>query len=337
MDSGLKKRLLGAVVLIALAVIFVPMLLPSHSGTDAQSVSLKVPPEPSGAMQTRVLKIGPDGASAGSSVVATTNDPDHVATLNLEHGAPAAAVSMASAPPIDATTAPMASAPAQVAATSAPAKAPAVPASASKPPAKPAPVVATTKPAPVASATAAPLPGGAGTAAGTLYTVNLGIYADHASAEKLVAKAKQQGFAALAAPETYQGKTVLRVRVGPFHSRAEATAARLKLASVEPVSMTVDAATLNQAGDAPASAVAAGQAGAWAVQLGAYATEAAANQLRDKLRGQGFAGYVDSVTTAKGKLWRVRAGPFASRDVAAGKRDQIAQKLQVKGAIVSQD
>lgn len=332
MDPGLKKRLLGAVVLIALAVIFVPMLLPSHSGSGAQSVSLTVPPEPSGAMQTRILKLGPDGASAGSSIQATTHDPDHVATLDLEKGTPAAAPPVASAPSIDATTAPVASAPAAPIPSAAPTPAAAAPTSAV---AKIAPKASTPAKAPAASA--APLPGGAGAAAGTLYTVNLGIYADHASAEKLVAKAKQQGFAALATPETYQGKSVLRVRVGPFHSRAEATAARLKLASVEKVSMTVDATTLNQTGDAPASALATNQAGGWAVQLGAYATEAAANQLRDKLRGQGFAGYVDSITTAKGKLWRVRAGPFASRDVAAGKRDQIAQKLRVKGDIVTQD
>lgn len=330
MDPGLKKRLLGAVVLIALAVIFVPMLLPSHSGSGAQSVSLTVPPEPSGALQTRILKLGPDGASAGSSIQATTPDPDHVATLNLEKGAPPTAASIASAPPIDATTAAVVSAAAAPAPVSAPAKPAPAPASAV---AKVVPKAAT----PAVSAPATPLPGGAGAAAGTLYTVNLGIYADHASAEKLVAKAKQQGFAALATPETYQGKSVLRVRVGPFHSRAEATAARLKLASVERVSMTVNATTLDQTGDAPASALATNQAGGWAVQLGAYATEAAADQLRDRLRGQGFAGYVDSIATAKGKLWRVRAGPFTSRDVAAGKRDQIAQKLQVKGNIVTQD
>lgn len=335
MDPGLKKRLLGAVVLIALAVIFVPMLLPNHSGSGAQSVSLTVPPEPSGAMQTRILKLGPDGASAGSSIQATAHDPDHVATLNLEKGTPAAASPVASVPRIDATTAPVASAPAAPIPFVAPAPAAAAPTSAV---AKVAPKAsAPAKITQATAASAAPLPGGAGAAAGTLYTVNLGIYADHASAEKLVAKAKQQGFAALATPETYQGKSVLRVRVGPFHSRAEATAARLKLASVERVSMTVDATTLNQTGDAPASALATSQAGGWAVQLGAYATEAAANQLRDKLRGQGFAGYVDSITTAKGKLWRVRAGPFASRDVAAGKRDQIAQKLRVKGDIVTQD
>ncbi len=103
-----------------------------------------------------------------------------------------------------------------------------------------------------------------------------------------------------------------------------------KLKSVEKVAMSVDAGAVNQPADAHASAIAPSQPGAWAVQLAAFGTEAAANELRDRLRGQGFDGYVDSVATAKGKLWRVRAGPFASRSVAESRRDQIAQKLKVK-------
>jgi DedD protein len=332
MDSGLKKRLLGAAVLIVLAIIFVPMLLPNHSDNGAQPVSLTVPPEPSGDMQTRILKVGPDGASAGSSTQVAVNDPDHVATLNIKSH-PAPAVSIAdSAPPIDATVPPAASA---VASAQPPAPPPAQPQPSSAP-AKPA-VVESAPAASTAATKTAPIPGGAGAAAGTLYTVNLGIYADRASAEKLVARAKQRGFTALATPETHQGKPVLRVRVGTFPSRAAAEAARLKLAGFERVPMTVDAATLNQAGDAPASALAAGQPGSWAVQLAAFGTEDAANQLRNRLRGQGFDGYVDSVNAASGKLWRVRAGPYASRAVAVSTQSQIAQKLKIKGNIVTQD
>lgn len=321
MDSGLKKRLLGAAVLIALAVIFVPMLLPG-SNPGSQSTGTKMAPEPSGELQTRVLRVGPDGASAGSSTAAAVADPDHVATLNL-NGQPTPALQpISSGLPIEATTSPVASAAASVPAASAPAPTP-----------KPSAVAAAS--APAASAKAQPLSGGAGVAAGALYTVNLGVYANHASANELVAKAKRQGFTALATPETYQGKQVLRVRVGPFHGRAEAEAARLKLKDVEKVSMTVDAVTTNQAGDAPASAIAASQPGGWAVQLAAYSDEVSANQLRDRLRGQGIDGYVDSVSTTQGKLWRVRAGPFASRSVAASTRDQITQKLKLKGNIVT--
>jgi DedD protein len=317
MDSGLKKRLLGAVVLIALAVIFVPMLLPGHSGSGSQSVSMKIPPEPSGEMQTRVLKVGPDSASAGSSTQAAINDPDHIATLDLEHGKPKPAQAAPSATAIAETTPPAQTSPKPEAASKV----------AKAPPASSAPS------APVKSE---PIPGGAGAAAGTLYTVNLGIYADHASANKLVARAKQHGFTAVATPETYQGKSVLRVSVGPFHSRGAAEAARLKLKGVERVSMTIESGVVNQQGDAPAAAIAHGQPGGWAVQLAAFGSEGAANRLRDRLRAQGFDAYVDSVDTSKGKLWRVRAGPFASRDTADSARQQIAQKLKIKGDIVTQ-
>jgi DedD protein len=329
MDSGLKKRLLGAAVLIALAVIFVPMLLPgSNSGPD--SASTRMAPEPSGEMQTRVLQVGPNAASAGSSTAAALNDPDHVETLNLNSHSTPALQPLSSGPPIAATGTETPPAPAPLPLKPAPAEV------AKAPP--PAAVVSTpAKTVPVASSPAksVPIDGGAGAAAGALYTVNLGVYANHASAERLVAQAKQHGFAALASPETYQGKSVLRVRVGPFPSRAEAEAARLKLKGFEKVSMSIDSGAVNQTGDAPATAIAAGQPGAWAVQLAAFGSEGAANELRDRLRGQGFDGYVDSVSTASGKLWRVRAGPFASRSVAESKRDQIAQKLKVKGNIVT--
>ncbi|HKT41205.1 MAG TPA: SPOR domain-containing protein [Rhodanobacteraceae bacterium] len=326
----MKTRLLGAAVLIALAVIFVPMLLPG-SNSGSQSASTRAVPEPSGEMQTRVLQVGPGGASAGSSTAASITDPDHVATLNLEGHSPTALQPLSSGLPIEATTAPAASARASAPATSASAVAPPKP--------EPAAAVART-PAPSAPATSAstkaePVPGGAGAAAGALYTVNLGVYANHASAEKLVANAKQHGFTALATPETYQGKSVMRVRVGPFRSRAEAEAARLKLKAFEKVSMSVDSGAVNQTGDAPASAIAAHQPGGWAVQLAAYSDEASANRMRDRLRGQGIDGYVDSVSTAKGRLWRVRAGPFASRNVAESTRAEIAQKFNVKGNIVT--
>lgn len=179
--------------------------------------------------------------------------------------------------------------------------------------------------------------GGPGAAAIGSYRVNLGIYADHAGANKLVAKAKQHGFTAVATPESFHGKSVLRVSVGPFTSRAAAEAARLKLQAFEPVGgMKVEGEAASQSGDAPTSALAANQPGAWAVQLGAFSTEGQANLLRDRLRNAGFDGFVDSMDTAKGKLWRVRAGPYATRAAADAAQGQIAQHFKVKTAIVAQ-
>lgn len=357
MDSGLKTRLIGAVVLFALAVIFVPMLLPNGGGGGNQA-NVNVPPEPSGELQTRVLQVGPNSAAAGASAQAAVSaDPDHVATLDLEkhpHPNASAVASAAAAPPIEATT-PAASAVVHPVATSAPATTvakaapkasnaaayPMPPTSSSAvtraypmPPAASAPVAAAYPMPPVSSA---PLAGGAGAAAGTLYTVGLGIYSDHASAEKLVAEAKQHGFTALASPETFKGKSVLRVEVGPYRSHAEAEAARLKLKDFVKVPMSVQGTVLNQTADAPASALPAAKAGSWAVQLAAYADEASANKLRDRVRALKFDGYVDSSKTAKGTWWRVRVGPFTSREVATEMRGRIADQLKIKGNIVTQE
>ncbi len=314
MDSGLKKRLLGAAVLIALAVIFVPMLLPGGTSPEPGGGSVSIPPEPEAAFKTQTLKVGPDSASAGSTAAALS-DPDRVATLDLDKGAAAVqSTAAAAAASVAETTTPPASAGPESAqgAASASASAP-----------------STTEPQ--------PLPGGAGAAAGTVYAVNLGIYADHAGARKLVADAKRHGFTAVATPESFRGKPVLRVRVGPFSSKARAEAARLKLKAFTSVPMTVEAATIDQPGDVASSALPAGQPGAWAVQLAAFSDQASARKLRDRLRSQGFDGYVDSVKTSGGTLWRVRAGPFATRASAETARTRIAGQLKMKGNIVTQD
>lgn len=321
MNSGLVKRLVGAAVLIALAVIFVPMLLPRASPDGPHAVSVKIPPEPDAALQTRLLKVGPGRASAGSSTAAVIRDSDHVATLDLdgERPAPGTGGTLAAGP---------AAAPVPLASVAAPA--------ASTPPTAPGAIAAS-----AASTAPPPLPrpvaGGAGVAAHVSYTVNLGIYADHASAATLVANARQHGLQAQATPETFRGKSVLRVRAGPYASRAAAEAARLKLQDFEPIaSMTIDAQAADQTGDAPASALTAGQPGAWAVQLGAFSTRGQANLVRDRLRKQGFDGYVDDVKTAQGTLWRVRAGPYATRVAAIAARTRIDAAFGLKSAIVTQ-
>jgi cell division septation protein DedD len=70
MDSSLKQRLVGAVVLVALAVIFLPMLVKGPAPDSGVSdVSLDVPPEPRGAGDTRTVDlplVAPD-APAGSA------------------------------------------------------------------------------------------------------------------------------------------------------------------------------------------------------------------------------------------------------------------------------
>jgi dihydrofolate synthase/folylpolyglutamate synthase len=60
MDLSLKQRLLGAIVLIALAVIFVPMFLSGPGPQPAsETVNLAIPPAPDREFQNRVLPVEP--------------------------------------------------------------------------------------------------------------------------------------------------------------------------------------------------------------------------------------------------------------------------------------
>ncbi|WP_343820603.1 SPOR domain-containing protein, partial [Dyella marensis] len=77
------------------------------------------------------------------------------------------------------------------------------------------------------------------------------------------------------------------------------------------------------------------RAGGWAVQVAAMGSQADATALRDKLRSNGFDGYVDTVNASGKQLWRVRAGPQTQRDDAVRVRDQIKTKLGLAGNVVS--
>jgi cell division septation protein DedD len=73
----------------------------------------------------------------------------------------------------------------------------------------------------------------------------------------------------------------------------------------------------------------------FAVQLAAPAEEAAANSLRDKVRGAGFPAFVQKVDTVDGARFRVRAGPVADHNAAEVLRDALKEKLGMAGNIVA--
>jgi len=307
MDSALKQRLLGAAVLIALAVIFVPMFLgKAPQQQSGSTLNLDIPKPPEHDFQTRTVAVDAPAAQLAPAPVA---DPDAVATV--EAPAPAAVDT-----PVQDTGA----------AATGEANKPEPPAAVSKP-------AATTKPAAPAPAPAAPASGASGR-----YAIHLGVYADRGNAQTLVAALKKHGFHAYAETTEYQGKSALRVRVGPYADRAAVETARLKIKQFQPrvPSSIVETAASPATTDAPASALAVDRAGGWAVQVGAFKSEAEANKLRDRLHAAAFAAFIDAQGEGEARLWKVRAGPWADRAGADKARAAIDAKLKVKGIIVTQ-
>ena len=306
MDLSLKQRLLGAVVLIALAIIFVPMFLsgPAPQQTS-ETVNLAIPPAPDREFQNRVL---PVDATPNAAKSAAPNAAEPVTNT------PLATVETPPRPAeIPQPTAPVSTAPAE---TAAPPKAEPAPAKAEMP------KVADNAP---------------GRAANGRFYVHLGVYTVAKNAADLVATLKQGGMPAFTEASEAQGKAASRVRVGPYEDRAAAEAARLRIKQMNPaVSSSVVQLADDAKSDAPPAALPANRAGAFAVQLGAFKTVEEANKVRDRLKGAGFVAYVDKVDTEGATLWRVRAGPEADRGNADKLKGRIKDKLKMEGLVVTQ-
>jgi DedD protein len=66
----------------------------------------------------------------------------------------------------------------------------------------------------------------------------------------------------------------------------------------------------------------------FAVQLAAFADDKGANSLAGRLKRAGYAAYTEPLKTSKGTLWRVRVGPYPSREAALAARDKLKTEGQ---------
>jgi DedD protein len=219
MDQGLKERLIGAAVLVALGVWLIPWLLDGRQEqveleTSSSAVRL---PAPDGPLPVRQQKLSLDAAK--SEPVASEPRPDAAEPAATTVVAEAAVVAVeptspAAAPPQESAPAPKQAAAPQPAAdqgTSPPrvATAPA-PAPASKPAPKPAASSAAASPQSV------PTRGD--------WAVQLGSFGAEDNAKKLAQKVNVYGYKPEVASIRASGKALYRVRLGPYRSRAEADA-----------------------------------------------------------------------------------------------------------------
>lgn len=317
MDTTLKQRLIGAIVLIALAVIFLPMLIKGPAPDSGVSdVSMAVPEAPSGQYETRELPLvtpgdAPADGALGMKPLAEPADADAAA--------PAAGTA-------DAATAPAAAESMQPATTAGGDYAVSFGA------------YATTADADtvIARLQQSNLPGfrEAATIGGkTAYRVRIGPYADRAQAEM----ARQQAVK-VRGDVNASVITLDAAAASPVAASAPAPVATAPLPPSPPAPSTAQPPVAATAAKPPApkpeiaKPPAAGNVG-FAVQLGAFSKAADANALRDKLRAAGFSAFVEQIRTDKGALSRVRVGPVADRAEADRLKVQVAAKTGISGMV----
>lgn len=317
MDTSLKQRLVGAAVLVALAVIFLPMLIGGPgSDTTASRVSTEIPDRDDRQFVRKELPLTPP-----APVVPETrqDDPDRVTTLDMTGEAPRRdalsgdVVGAAASEAVRSGT--VTSAPAPVV----------VPAATSK-----APVATKPEVTPVAPAAPAPAAAPATPATGS-WAVNLGSYANAANATALVAQLRQRGLAVYSENVTLDGKAVQRVRLGPYAQRSEAESARLSLRRIR---TDLPTSVVSLEGEAAPAVAKPAVAGGFAVQLGALSSQSDAEALRERARKAGFPAYVERVQISTGTLWRVRVGPELQRANAEQLRTRLKAELGLDGNVV---
>ncbi|WP_027070167.1 SPOR domain-containing protein [Novilysobacter defluvii] len=327
MEPALKQRLVGAAVLVALAVIFLPMLIKGPAPeSGVGDVPLEVPPAPTGEFETRELPLLPPRTPASGADEAT----ETAAAGALP------TVDTAAERERDAAADPDAAEAAD-----------------GQPEMFPPPT------------------------AGGGYAVTFGSYASQADAQRVVDALAGSQLAGYQEPETRDGRTLHRVLIGPFDSRATAEAARLRAAHVrddvgsrvlvldaspdaaelaeepetpaaapaqperpvaraEPEPQPAPAPPARQQPDPPAAPEPAAASGVgFAVQVGSFSSEASAIALRDRARAQGLSSFVESVQTDSGRVHRVKVGPVADRAAAEQLKAQVKARLQMDGLVRS--
>jgi DedD protein len=210
MDEGAKRRLVGAAVLVALAVIFVPMLLDDKE-TDGLGEPIVIPDEPDfdAAYDTSV-----EPAEQDLTPPLPIPEPPPGATVDSDQ-ATADMASPASARPIPEPVPEPVSEPGAASSGTRPerAAAPATAASAKPPAARPSAV--------------GPKPVPPGTAAWVIQVASLG---SPEAAQTLQNELRGKGYPAFVEQATVNGKLYYRVRVGPEvdRARADRTASKLQ-------------------------------------------------------------------------------------------------------------
>ena len=339
MEPALKQRLIGGAVLVALAVIFLPMLIKGPATeSGAADVSLDMPDAPRDGMTTRTIPLGAPGDVAAGGAVGLQAEPDILPTVEAgqspaDGGAmlPAAtaggnyAVSFGSwATPADADR-----------------------------------VIAALR----AQQLVAYREDGANQSGRAVQRVRIGPFASEADAEAARVRAGRvrsdlgakvlvldTGAVPLADPRTATAGTatpsppIAVVTAPPVSTTTPlANAPAPKPAAPPAPSAPVPAPAAAKppvaaatpppaAAPPPAARPAAGNVG-YAVQLGAFGKPEDAGKLRDKLRAAGFNAFVESVRSDKGQLTRVRVGPVATRAEADALKSQVAGRAGVSGDV----
>lgn len=344
MDDVLKQRLIGAAVLIALAVIFVPMLFDRSqdpmlekaldSGMPQSPLADKevrrIPLNPSASRQTPATEAGPsvERPALAMPTVEQQSEPTRERLALSGSGEQGSeqmpeqgtdqVTEQSTEPATDSATDADADSAAQLAAND---QAPATDASVEVEQIRPREQVMPQAPSPSTAPIAANWSQG--------WRVQVASFGVQATADDIAGSLEAMG-QGVRVDRIVRGESVLyRIQTGPYANRDEAQEAKnlinQSVAGVAPVVLAP-----NQAGDGASDA-----APGYAVQVGSFTSQANAQRLQQRLIDQDFETFLLSESVGSRIIWRVRVGTVATREEADHLLQTLKDQAGVEGLVVS--
>lgn len=310
MEVELKQRLVGASVLIALAVIFIPMIFDDTNISKKQSITIEIPDEPAG-LKHKVLNIDANIANTDTNLTTdkgNKQEDDQSEVFNIDDSIPEPEITKEEVV-IDVVDN---SKQVEVAKVAEEEKEKIVKAPVKE---KIAESVEGTNPVIDESK--------------NTYRVKLGVFSQQKNAQQLKAQIIQKGKTAIVEKDLSSGQ--YKVYTQPLNSMNEAKQLRKE---IQKLNLKIGKPSIESL-DENARLLAESQLDTgWIIQIGIFSSKQNSIKLRDKIRKKGFVAFVDEIDNNKNqKLYRVRVGPNATRDEAEKIKDNIKKIMNLKGLI----
>lgn len=317
MDAALKQRLVGASVIIALAVIFIPMLF--NNGNQNQSISIDIPDEPSD-LQERVISIDKKNNTPN-------NNQEIVIEPLVEYDSPIEIQEtiidivdnskQEISKPVEEILIEKVKEPEIVIINK--------PKEIIVKETKPKPSIQT-KPKPVETIPSKPVLVENNDSS---YRVKFGVFSQQKNAQQVKAKIIHNGMDAIVEKDAatgmykvYSKQYIRKSSVEKIQQQAQNLNLNIGKTSIEKLDKKAsdDAEQLLDTG--------------WIVQIGIFSSQENSVKLRDKIRNKGFICFVDEIVNdKKQKLYRVRVGPYAEHSETEAIKNNIKTKMNLKGLI----
>ncbi len=331
MQQELKQRLIGASVIIALAIIFVPMLFESEPIDNShRTISIAIPEEPESNLElkqfdldrpvaqiendaveplevvtdsnqnNRLVPIEESGDGGNSS---TQNETTHAGLSEDANSEPLEQPQTDESVNIEHTPPPDESADTQ-------------------------PVTENTVDS------TAPEPAENSGDEAVAYRVKIGSFSQQSNAEKVKAQLAQNHVQSTV--EFVPDKRLYRVwSQALYATEAQAQAHADQVAALK---LNIGAPTVIQLAADAAADIDAQSDGAWVIQLGSFSQKDNAIDLRNKVRSQDFKCFVDLSNNSAGAVrYRVRVGPFMDKAAADAANIKIQSVLKLQGLVKSHE